>query len=459
MPDTPLQYRETDAPIPLLPPPEPRPSDHPPAADPAKDASPPRQTASHLFTLICALFCILAVTAAGINLILLGGRTSPADLLLRLANNAFLGCAVLQTAENPAEPPVPPAGDTNAPAEPPADPTSPETAAPETAAPVPDADPVRFPVAEADLSCESVHALFNETEYTPDTAALLAAPLAFPGYEAFRAQYGEEAPYILILHTHGTEGFLPEGADTYTMSDPFRTSDTAQNAVAVGAVMAETFRAAGIPVIHDTEMYDLTSYQDSYSRAAAAIRRHLKENPTVRIVLDVHRDSVIRADMTKIRPTVTVDGVKAAQFMIVTGTDFKGADHPDWTENLSFALKIQNSLLTNVPGFARAVNLRGAGFNQQYTAGSLLLEVGSCGNTLTEAKRAGVLAAIAIADTVTEGGCRLTLSDILPDGQEKSSASVSARLSKIISGRSAGSAAATSSSVLSPVSTSAAVMP
>ena len=238
--------------------------------------------------------------------------------------------------------------------------------------------------------------------------------LPFADLDEHMKKHGSEEPYILILHTHATESFAPEGADTYTKSDPFRSDDISENVVAVGAVMAETFEKAGIPVIHVTEMFDLQSYQDSYSRAAAAIRRYIEQYPSIQIVLDVHRDSVIQADMTKIRPVTTVDGKETAQFMTVVGTDFKGANHPEWTNNLNFALKIQQALTARANRFTRAINLRGAGFNQQYTDGSLLLEVGSCGNTLTEAKRAGTLAAIAIADVVSGGKCSLTVSDILP---------------------------------------------
>ena len=177
--------------------------------------------------------------------------------------------------------------------------------------------------------------------------------------------------------------------------------------------MAETFRKAGIPVLHCTEMFDAESYQESYSRAAKAIRAYLEQYPSIQIVLDVHRDSIIRADMTRLQPVTEIDGEEYAQFMIVTGTDFKGADHPRWRDNLNFALKIQQNLVQRTASFARSINLRGAAFNEQYRTGSLLLEVGSCGNTLMQAKRAGVLAAIAISDVVTKGGCVVEVRDIL----------------------------------------------
>jgi len=286
-------------------------------------------------------------------------------------------------------------------------------------APPPEAEPNAtagaYPIVAADLSCGAdILTLFNETGYTPDTASLLDAPLPFPRLREWKETYGDGVPYILILHTHGTEAYAPDGANTYTLSDPFRSSNPAENVVAVGDVMAEAFTAAGIPTLHCREMFDAVSYQDSYNRSAAAVRAYLAEYPSIQIILDVHRDSVIRSDMTKIRPVTTVNGADTAQFMIVAGTDFKGADFPHWEDNLNFALKIQSRLADKNASFTRATNLRGAAFHQQYRQGSLLLEVGSCGNTLTEAKRAGVLAAAAIAEVVTGEICTVSAQDILP---------------------------------------------
>ncbi len=407
--DIPTDTHATTALIPL----PPKADAPPPKSEAVSEAGPAPSTASHLFTFVCALFCILTVTVAGINIAAAAGRTSLNEIVRRLADRAFLGCAVLTVTEKKEEPPLPetdvlPPADTGIPAEtePPIPPSGEIT---------PPAGGKEYPIEAADLTgTGSIHALFNETSYEPDTAALLSAALPFPDLTAHRSLYGRDAPYILILHTHGTESFAPEGADTYTESDAFRCTDTTENVVAVGTVMAETFREAGIPVVHLTEMFDFASYNEAYTRSAAAVRKALAEYPSIQIVLDVHRDSVIRTDKTKIRPVTTVNGTQAAQFMLVVGTDFKGADHPAWQDNLNFALKIQNTLIGTVPKFARSVNLRGAGFNQQYAPGSLLLEVGSCGNTLDEAKRAGVLAAIAIAEVVTPGGCDLTMSDILP---------------------------------------------
>ncbi len=377
---------------------------------PHGEKSVPHRPKHRLLTAVSAVFCMFTVTLTLLNVLLLSENFRPDALLLRLGSRAFFGMATISVTPEETADSLPPELS-------PADTESEDTLFPpaETKTEPPsDAALAAYPIRKADISCEDVHALNNETDYRPDTRALLDAPLPFSDLDTHMKQFAPEMPYILILHTHGTEGFADESADTYTPDDAFRTENTEENIVAVGAVMAETFRAAGVPVLHCTEMFDLESYQDSYSRAAAAIRAYLKEYPSIQIVLDVHRDSIIRTDMTKIRPATTVDGKEAAQLMTVVGTDFKGADHPDWTNNLNFALKMQENLTEKYAHFVRAVNLRGAGFNQQYTDGSLLLEVGSCGNTLSEAKRAGVLAALAITEVVTGKPCPVGHTDILP---------------------------------------------
>ncbi len=361
---------------------------------PAEESKPPKPEKQEPgqgnwpLTVFCAVFSAIALTVLLINLTAAAAKTDKESVFLALANRAFMGTAVLTPPETEAAPPV---------TDPPDEVTSPpDTDPPTDTEPLPEV----YSIEAADLAgVGDIHTLFNETAYTPDTISLLDAPLFFLGVTEFWEQYGKDAPYILILHTHGTEAFAPEGADTYSVTDSFRSTDTSENIVAVGAVMAETFREAGISVIHCTEMFDKDSYRDSYNRAAEAIRAYLEEYPSIQIVLDVHRDSVIRADKTKIRPITEVGGETVAQFMTVVGTNERGGNHPLWDEHLSFALKLQENL-AQYPRFARAISLRGATFNQQYTKGSLLLEVGSCGNTLNEAKRAAILAARGILEVI-----------------------------------------------------------
>lgn len=382
----------------------------PPPPPPAgQEERPGGNFLTRFVTFVCALACILTVTVILLNVMDWCARFSLREQVLTIANRALLGQALFSVDDNallsdedfPFPAPSDSAGETTDPS--PADTVSP-------AAP---AGP--YPIRTADLSAGGdIFATFNETTYEPDGAALLAAPLPFADFSAWEEIYGGTGePYILILHTHGTESYAAEGQTTYRPEDSFRTADTAANVVAVGKAMADTFAAAGIPVLHCREMFDRESYSDAYTLSSAAVRDYLAEHPSIRIVLDVHRDSVIRADKTKIRPATEVDGESTAQFMIVAGTDFKGANHPDWQKNLNFALKIQKNMTDYSHTLCRAINLRGAGFHQQYLPGSLLLEIGSCGNTLDEAKRTAVYAAAAITETVTGKPCPIRPGDIL----------------------------------------------
>ena len=95
-----------------------------------------------------------------------------------------------------------------------------------------------YPIEAADLSCPDLFTFSNETTYSPDGAALLAAPLPFEDFAEWQKLYGgTEEPYILILHTHGTESYAEEGQAVYTSEESFRTTDIGGNVVAVGAVM------------------------------------------------------------------------------------------------------------------------------------------------------------------------------------------------------------------------------
>jgi stage II sporulation protein P len=94
-------------------------------------------------------------------------------------------------------------------------------------------------------------------------------------------------------------------------------------------------------------------------------------------------------DSSKAKAVCKIDGENAAQIMILAGTDAGGADFPHWRKNLSLALKIAEKTENEYPGIMRSVALRGASYNQQYTDGSLLIEIGTDGNTLSEAKRSG----------------------------------------------------------------------
>lgn len=196
----------------------------------------------------------------------------------------------------------------------------------------------------------------------------------------------KEGPQILIMHTHGTEAYTMADGDNYTPSDTARTTDEHYNMIRVGEEMKAVFESLGLSVIHDTNLYDYPSYTGSYARSLEGIQSYLEQYPTISVVLDVHRDALIDADGNVYKLTDTLeDGETIAQVMLVVGTNDGGLDHPDWEENLTVAAHIQATMLALDPGFPRKLNLRSQRFNQHMRVGSLLVEVGTSGNTLQEA--------------------------------------------------------------------------
>lgn len=217
--------------------------------------------------------------------------------------------------------------------------------------------------------------------YQPDLGALLAAPvdLDFSGTE----------PRILIIHTHATESYTMEPGWEYVASSNYRTLDPEYNMLRVGEAMTQILKDAGIPVIHDTTLNDYPSYNGSYDRTLENIQSYLEQYPSIQMVIDVHRDAVELADGSQMGTSATVNGKPSAQVMLVMGSDEGGLTHPNWRSNLSWALKLQVQMEREYPGLTRTLSFRPERYNQHATPGSILVEIGTAGDTLQEAILAG----------------------------------------------------------------------
>jgi stage II sporulation protein P len=208
----------------------------------------------------------------------------------------------------------------------------------------------------------------------------------------FAAELTAEEPQILILHTHGSEAYTPADTDGVVWSGDYRTTDSRYNVVHVGDEIAEVFGAAGISVLHDRTLYDYPSYTGAYDRSLAAIQSYLIQYPSIRFILDVHRDAVADGQGNQYKVVSEIEGVgTAAQLTLVVGSDGSGLTHPDWMENLRLATEIQSEILGDYPTLMRPVLLRNSRYNQHATTGSLLLEAGAAGNSPEEAALAGRL--------------------------------------------------------------------
>lgn len=193
-----------------------------------------------------------------------------------------------------------------------------------------------------------------------------------------------EEPQILIVHTHATESYEPFDSTVFDTRNSWRNTDNQVNMTAVGDVLQKKLQDAGIGVIHDKTQHDYPSYNGAYERSAATIRKYLEKYPSIKIVLDVHRDAILRADDVTVKPVIEINGKKAAQLMIITGCEDGTMNVPNWRENLRFAGAFQNTIEEKYPQLTRPVFFCYRKYNMDLTTGSLLLEVGSNGNTLEE---------------------------------------------------------------------------
>ncbi len=218
--------------------------------------------------------------------------------------------------------------------------------------------------------------LYNRTDQAVDMEALAQAPITLTGQG--------KGPEILIVHTHATEAYTQTDQDVYTESDPYRTTDDGHNVLRVGDEMAAAFAQAGLNVLHDRTLHDYPNYNGAYTRSRQTVEEYLAAYPSISLVLDVHRDAM-EGDHTIYKAVADPDALPdCAQVMLVVGTDQGGADHPNWRQNLSLAIALEAAMNERAPTLARPIALRTSAYNQQLSVGSLLVEVGTHGNTLQE---------------------------------------------------------------------------
>ncbi len=226
-------------------------------------------------------------------------------------------------------------------------------------------------------------AIFCGFDYTADLPALLTQPLEWD-------LTGDE-PTVLIVHSHATESFSP--ASDYQQTTPYHTLDTQYNMISVGAYVAQLLEAGGVSVIQDTTLHDDPSYNAAYGNSRKSVEDYLKTYPSIRLVLDLHRDSFEDEEGNQIVQTVFSQNETYAPLMFVVGTSYSGREHPAWRENLSLALKLQTQIEGLCPGICRKINLRSERFNQDLSPGALLVEVGASGNSYEEVRRSAKMLA------------------------------------------------------------------
>ena len=146
-----------------------------------------------------------------------------------------------------------------------------------------------------------------------DIAAEAAQPLPFA------IEKDSAAPQVLIMHTHATESYQTWPDPVFDPGYTARSKSTALNMCAVGEKMAQVLNAAGIRTLHDETLYDAPGYTDSYKRSRAGVQAYLERYPSIKVVLDVHRDAIEDSDGTRVKPVCEIDGESTAQVMVIAG--------------------------------------------------------------------------------------------------------------------------------------------
>ena len=186
---------------------------------------------------------------------------------------------------------------------------------------------------------------------------------------------------IVIFHTHTCESYTASDNYQYQPTGNYRTTDNNFSVVRVGAELTRHLRNYGYNINHDTTYHDYPAYSGSYNRSLNTVENILKTCQSD-IIIDIHRDAIgSRADYA---PTVKIGEDYAAQLMFVIGTNGGGLWHPNWQQNLQFALQVQEKANELYPGLFKPMILRNSRYNQHLGKAACIIEVGATGNTLEQ---------------------------------------------------------------------------
>ena len=186
---------------------------------------------------------------------------------------------------------------------------------------------------------------------------------------------------ILIFHTHSCESYTSSKKYSYKPTGNYRTTNLNYTVTRVGTELENYLKKYNYNVIHNTDYHDYPAYNGSYTRSLETVQKILKKNPTD-IIIDLHRDAVgSREDYA---PTVKIENDTCAQIMFVIGTNDGGLWHPNWKQNLKFAVKLQEKAEEMYPGLFKPIMLTSSRYNQHTGKYASIMEVGATGNTLDQ---------------------------------------------------------------------------
>ncbi len=186
---------------------------------------------------------------------------------------------------------------------------------------------------------------------------------------------------VLIFHTHSCESYTSSEKYPYVATGNYRTTDLNYTVTRVGSELENYLKQYNFNVLHDKSYHDYPAYNGSYTRSLETVENMLKTTQSD-IIIDLHRDAIgSRPDYA---PTVKIGDEYAAQIMFVIGTSEGGLWHPNWNQNLKFAIKVQQKAEEMYPGLFKPIMLTTYRYNQHTGKYANIIEVGSTGNTLEQ---------------------------------------------------------------------------
>lgn len=193
--------------------------------------------------------------------------------------------------------------------------------------------------------------------------------------------FPEDAPAILIYHTHTHEAYAQDSEDPYDAIETWRTADAEHSVVRVGSALADALTELGYRVTHDTTDHEQDALSSAYVRSLATLESY-PESFDLRI--DLHRDAYVDGLQTCL---TSESGTEYAQLMLLVGRGdaYEDADKPPYESNLSYAQRLTNEMNAHIPGICRNVTVKRGRYNQHVDKRCILIEVGHNLNTLKQA--------------------------------------------------------------------------
>lgn len=232
---------------------------------------------------------------------------------------------------------------------------------------------------------ETSLALDTENEHTDPAVVTRVSSQALPLSNGKR---------VLIYHTHTHEAYQMTDQEAYTPLENWRTDDSSHNIVRVGDELTAELEKRGFEVVHDDTDFEQDDLSTSYSRSLEALLQRADEDYD--LIIDLHRDAYIEGAQL----TCSYAGRKSANLMVLIGKGDSFREKPHFQENYALACALTEKINGLCPGLGREVMVKTGRYNQHFSDHSLLIEVGSNGNTLEEALSSMPILADAIEEVL-----------------------------------------------------------